>query len=96
MCFTKHTILQYKNNISWVTGFLLCWISSPKIDPKNISTNAKTWIKKLTDFWTCFSDLWSRFESILGAMLGLKQYRERQDGHNKDIKGLKVPKNNTL
>ena len=45
-------------------------------------------------FETCFLNFGQRFRSILGAILGLKRVMKRQDGPKKDLKSLKVPKNN--
>ena len=84
LVFTKIQC-PHANYTFWVTGFLSCWILGPKMDLKHVIEIAKSWVKTWTDVWTCFSDLWSRHGSILGAILRLKKRQETprwaQEGH---------------
>ena len=69
------------------------WLLEPKIGPTLAQKLLKVRFKSRPFFKHLFSDFWSRFQSILGAILGSERAKKHQDGPEKDVKSLKVPKN---
>ena len=87
--FSKQTHIVFTSVKHQQTNFV-CWVLDPKIGPNII----KNGVKKLTHFWTCFSDFQDPFWVHFGSYFGVKEAMMRQDGPKKDLKSLKVRKSN--
>ena len=88
----KNSVFTLENNAFLPTAYSCCWVLGPKMDPKVGLQIVKNGVKKLTNFWTCFSDFEALFWVHFGSHFGGKEAMMRHDGPKKDLKSLKVPK----